>query len=165
MQRFDENGRLIVPDRAAVEEELQRHGVHYEGMLHVHQAFCPNGHQLIEPDNGKFDNLPGIKLLLEGERGTEIVYLSLILNIRQRTGGGCFLVGDRLAVRCPTCSVTMPVLAPCDCQWNGEYVMLGLDENPGTRNGVCFCNIWGCPNGDVRLAGEVIAEYERNYSL
>jgi hypothetical protein len=61
--------------------------------------------------------------------------------------------------------VQLPVLAPCDCQWNGEYVMLSLDEDPATRNAICFCNIWGCPNGDIRLAGEVIAEYQRNYEL
>jgi hypothetical protein len=165
MERFDQDGKLVVPDRAALEHELKKHGIETGGALRIHQAFCPNGHQLILRENVAFDNLPGIKLLLSGARGAEPIYISPVLNKRQRSGGAIFRVGDRLEVHCPVCSVQLPVLAPCDCQWNGEYVMLSLDEDPATRNAICFCNIWGCPNGDIRLAGEVIAEYQRNYEL
>lgn len=165
MERFTENGGLIVPDRDAVMKELQRHGVHYEHTVHIHQAFCPNGHQLITDDNEKFDGLPGIKLLCKHPKENAIVYLSPVLNVRRRSGGNKYVLGDRLQVCCPVCEVAMPVLAPCDCQWDGEYVMLSLAEDYSKQHGVCFCNIWGCPKGDIRLAGEVIAEYQRNYEL
>jgi hypothetical protein len=165
MERFDKDGRLVVPDAEDVQRELSKHGVHYEGAVHVHQAFCPNGHLLITDDCARFGDLPGIKLLLSGGPGEDIVYVSPLLNQRQRQGGNAFKLGDRLEVRCPVCGVEMPVLAPCDCQWNGEYVMLGLDEESSTDNAVCFCNIWGCPNGDIRLAGTVISEYRSNYEL
>jgi hypothetical protein len=165
MERFDDEGRLVMPDVEQVQQELSKHGVHAEGAVHIHQAFCPSGHLLITDNCRKFDDLPGVKLLLKGERGEDMVYLSPILNIRQRSGGDMFKLGDRLEVRCPVCGVNLPVLAPCDCQWDGEYVMLGLDEVPSTHNAVCFCNIWGCPNGDIRLAGTVISEYRSNYEL
>jgi len=165
MERFDQNGKLIIPDHAVIAHELKKLGVETAGVVRVKQVFCPNGHQLILRDNTSFDNVPGIKLLLNGAQGAEEIYISSVLNKRQRSGGGIFRVGDRLEVRCPVCNVPLPVLAPCDCQWDGEYVMLSLDEDPTNRNAVCFCNIWGCPNGDIRLAGEVIAEYQRNYEL
>jgi hypothetical protein len=165
MDRFDEDGRLHVPDAEQARKELSQHGVHYEGAVHIHQAFCPKGHLLIADDCEKFEGLPGVKLLLTGERGKDIVYVSPVLNHRLRSGGDMFKLGDSLEVRCPVCGVELPVLAPCDCQWNGQYVMLGLDEEATTDNAVCFCNIWGCPNGDIRLAGTVITEYRSNYEL
>ncbi len=155
----------MIPDRDRFIGELEKRGVHYKETLCVSQVFCPNGHELIADDNAKFGGMPGIKLLLKGERGEDFVFISPFLDKRQRTGGKMFECGDRLEVRCPVCNAEMPVLGPCDCQWNGEYVMLSLDKDPSNRNAVCLCNIWGCPNGDIRLAGEVVAEYMRGYRL
>ncbi|NLF38995.1 hypothetical protein GX586_06085 [bacterium] len=165
MQRFDDDGRLIVPERTHLVDELKKRGVHLEGSIHIHQAFCPRGHMLVSDDNKQFNGLPGIKVHVVGERGDELVTITPFLKRRDRIGGEQFQVGDRLHICCPACGIEMPVLAPCDCQWNGEFVMFSLDENPTNQNAVCFCNIWGCPNGDIRMAGDVIAEYQRNYEL
>ena len=154
-----------MPDRETIMAELGRHGLHYEQTVHIHNAFCPKGHQLILDANAKFDGLPGVKLLMRDKKRKEIVFISPVLNNRQRTGGSMFVVGDRLEVLCPVCEVAMPVLAPCDCQWNGEYVMLSLGENPARKHAVCICTVWGCPNGDIRLAGEVVTNYQSNYAL
>ncbi len=165
MDHFDEEGKLKIPDKDAIVNELEKRGVECEKNLHVKQVYCPNGHEMIMPDNAKFDGMPGIKLFLKGENKEEIVYISPFLNKRHRTGGDDFGLGDKLEVRCPVCDVKMPVIGPCDCQWNGEYVMLSLDKDATNRNAVCFCDIWGCPKGDVRLAGEVVSEYIRDYRL
>lgn len=165
MERFDDSGKLIIPDKETEYQELERRGVHYAGNVHVHQAYCPHGHLLITEDNETFHDLPGIKLVMKGARGTECIYVSPFLNNREKSGGKIFELGDRLDVCCPVCDAVLPTLAPCDCQWNGEYILLALDREPNTRNGVCFCNIWGCPSGNVRLAGDVIADYRSNYEL
>ncbi len=165
MERFDEEGKLIMPEPEVLKKELEHLGLYYDNAVHVHQVFCPNGHQLILDNNNKFNDMPGIKLLLAGIRGSSEVFISPYLNKRERSGGDMFKLGDRLEVRCPICSVELPIIAPCDCQWDGMYVTLSLEEDMSTKNAVCFCNIWGCPNGDVRLAGEVITEYRSNYSL
>jgi len=165
MNHFDEEGKLIFPNKESIRKELEKSGVKGKENLHVTQVYCPNGHEMIMPGNAKFDGLPGIKLFLKGKNKEDIVYISPFLNKRQRTGGDDFGLGDKLEVQCPVCKEKMRVIGPCDCQWNGEYVMLSLDKNPDNRNAVCFCDIWGCPKGDVRLAGEVVAEYIRDYRL
>ena len=165
MDHFDKDGKLNIPDKDSIKSKLEKIGLKCQTEPFVTQVFCPNGHELIMPDNAKFDGLPGIKLFLKGDDKEDIVFISPFLNKRHRTGGEAFDLGDKLEVRCPVCNEKMPVIGPCDCQWNGEYVMLSLDKDPTNRNAVCFCDIWGCPKGDVRLAGEVVAEYIRDYRL
>jgi len=164
MKSFDEDGKLIIPDKEL--QKLQEHGLYKkENKIHINHAFCPKGHELIVPDNELIDGFPSIKLWLKGEIGNELVFISPVLNNLNRIGGEIFSKGNKLKVCCPECGSRMPVLGPCECQWNGEYMMLSLDKNPENQNAVCFCDVWGCPKGDVRLAGEVISEYMRGYQM
>ena len=165
MERFDDKGRMVVPDRAQVLLELEKRGVHYAGALHIHQAFCPRGHALITKDSHQFNGLPGIRAHMVGERADEVVTLTPFLLRRDKVGGAGFHLGDRVHICCHVCGIEMPVIAPCDCQWNGEFVMFSLEPDQAKLTGVCVCNIWGCPNGDIRMAGDVIAAYQRNYAL
>ena len=71
MERFNHDGKLIVPEHAVIAHELKKLGVETAGVVRVKQVFCPNGHQLILRENTSFDNVPGIKLLLHGAHGTE----------------------------------------------------------------------------------------------
>ncbi|MEA3445550.1 MAG: hypothetical protein U9R19_12590 [Bacteroidota bacterium] len=161
MNNFDKDGKLLVPDK-----ELLKHGIiKRENKIHINHAFCPKGHELIVANNEIIDEFPSIKLWLKGDAGNEIIFISPVLNNLRRTGGDIFGKGDKLQICCPECGIQMPVLGPCECQWNGEYVMLSLDKDPENQNAVCFCDVWGCPKGDVRLADEVISEYMRGYQM
>lgn len=165
MDRFDEKGKLIIPENHPAAGELEKCGVSSTGGSHVHHAYCPNGHELITEDNPVFSTNHGIKLAVKGVHGEDVVYLSPYLVAREKIGGARFQAGDKLDVCCPVCGVRLPIYAPCDCQWNGEYVFLALEKKQGTRTGVCFCNVWGCPKGNIRLADDVVAEFGSTYTL
>ena len=127
MDHFDKEGKLVIPDIEAVKAELEKRGVECKTELHVKHVYCPNGHDLIKDENAKFNGMPGIKLFLKGENAEDTVYISPFLNQRNRTGGDVFKLGDKLEVCCPECSARMPVLGPCDCQWNGYLASIALD--------------------------------------
>jgi len=58
MKSFDEDGKLIIPDK-----ELHKHGLYKkENKIHINHAFCPKGHELIIPNNEIIDGFPSIKL-------------------------------------------------------------------------------------------------------
>ena len=110
MDHFDKEGKLVIPELNKIKDELEKRGVECKTDFHVKQVYCPNGHEMILPDNAKFDGKPGIKLFLKGDNKEDIVYISPFLNKIQRTGGDDFGLGDKLEVRCPECNAKMPVI-------------------------------------------------------
>ncbi len=156
---FDKKGRLIIPDSERLRKVAIEKGIiSQEKKIFLNQVFCQNGHNLIRPENPKFDNQPGIHLICEGETFWQSVYLSPFQGDRRKEFKTEFKTGEILRVFCPECRVAIPKFAPHDCQSEAMYLALFLDQDANYNNTVCICNAWGCYASFLRLAGEIFTE-------
>lgn len=131
----------------------------------VTQAFCQNGHNLVDNDNEMFDGYPGIKLQLTDGRGNAgIVYLSPFHGDSSKKGKTDWPAGTKLNVRCPICNVLLPVLAKCHCDPaispnGGDLVKLFLSPSRTDSHIVALCNVWGCRKSRTIDNWNIISEY------
>jgi hypothetical protein len=131
----------------------------------VTQAFCQNGHNLVENDNELFDGYPGIKLrLCDGHGASGIVFLSPFHGDGSKKGKADWPAGTKLQVRCPTCDAQLPVLAKCHCdpaisKGGGDLVKLFLSPALTDSHILALCNVWGCRKSRTIDNWHIISEY------
>ncbi len=113
-------------------------------IISVTQAFCPEGHGLVQPDNSDFYGMPGLRVRVQVGEHHEDVTLSAVHGDPRKTGGDSIEDGTRCAILCPECEITLPVYEePCRCgQGDLHMVYLTADRDPGDV--AMICNVWGC---------------------
>jgi len=134
-----------------------------EVFIVVTQAFCPNGHNLVDDANETFDEYPGIRIkLVSGEEQGE-VFLSPFHGDASKRGKLDWVVGTRLEVRCPMCDTPLPVLTKCKCETpdgrGGELVKLYLTPRLSDSHMVVVCNVWGCRHSRTIDNWHIISEF------
>ena len=126
----------------------------------VEQAFCPNGHNLIDDENEKFDGYPGIRLRLESEDGvTGEITLSPFHGDDAKRGKTDWANGQRLRVSCPTCDAALPRLGTCHCESEGDLIKLYLSPALKDSHLLALCNIWGCRRSRTIDSWQIISEF------
>jgi len=122
------------------------------------QAFCPNGHDMIEGSSVAFDGNPGISLLVSDGHVDDIVVCSPVHGDHRKAHSHAFRVGSRLDLKCPTCGVELDVLLPCSCG-KGELVNLYLTKDLTEGQVAAVCNVWGCPRSRVIDNWQIISQF------
>ena len=129
----------------------------------VTQAFCPNGHNLVDPENESFDEYPGIRIKLVAGDDQGEVFLSPFHGDASKRGRLDWENGTRLEVQCPTCDTPLPVLTKCKCESSdgrgGELVKLYLTPGLSDSHMVVVCNVWGCRHSRTIDNWHIISEF------
>lgn len=129
-----------------------------EVMVVLTQAYCPQGHNLIEGSTVAFDGNPGISLLVSDGTLEDIVVSSPVHGDHRKAHSAAFKVGVKLAIRCPVCGVDLDVLFPCSCG-KGELVNLYLTPDRNEGQVAAVCNVWGCPRSRVIDKWQIISQF------
>jgi hypothetical protein len=129
----------------------------------VTEAFCPNGHRLISPDNEEFDGYPGIRLQISDGEKTGILFVSPIHGDGTKKGMTDWKDGQKLTITCPYCGTGIPRLAGCHCYpdspSSGDLLKLFTTPSLNDSHIMAFCNVWGCPRSRTIDNWNVISEY------
>lgn len=129
----------------------------------VTQAFCPNGHNLVDENDRReenlFDGYPGIKLHVtqNGQEGE--VILSPFHGDCTKKGKTDWNSGAKLEVRCPVCKELLPRMASCRCEGNGDLILLYLTPKLSDSHILGLCNVWGCRRSRTINNWQIISEY------
>jgi len=150
-ERFDNNGRLIVP----VSEIKKGMSVGKERFVLV-EAYCVNGHNLVDI-RYVINGFPGIRLKFKrpGNKG-EFVISAIEDDFEKIILSGSLEKNKKYDLFCPVCNAKLPVLTNCNCQNDAELVVLGLTPDLDFNNAVTFCNVTGCNNGSFIKSGEAL---------
>lgn len=127
-------------------------------IIQVTQAYCPNGHNLIRPENDLFDGEPGIRLSVSDGKKKEIVILSPFHGDHARKGFIDFAEGARVQIACPDCGAQLPRLSRCSCG-DGDLCLLYLTPRLDEGHVVALCNIWGCHRSKVFDQAQLLSAY------
>ncbi len=127
-------------------------------LIIVTQLFCPNGHNLVDQEDKRFDGYGGIRLLVGDGQKEGVVVLSPFHGDRRKEGI-TFPEGTKLSLRCPVCGVELPSLASCTCEGHGELRKLYLTPELEDSHLVAVCDVWGCPRSRVIDENEILSEY------
>ena len=129
----------------------------------VTQAYCPNGHNLVDETNEQFDGYPGIRLLVRDGENEGEVHLSPFHGDESKLGKTDWRVGVRLEVLCPICQTPLPSLAHCHCETpdgrGGELVKLYLSPALTDSHVLALCNVWGCRHSRTVDNWQLISEF------
>lgn len=155
---FTDSGRLKIPSR---EEQLESSAANRSNLT-IHGAWCPAGHDLIDPEHPVSGN-PGLKLGFirpNGEYG-EFVVSPLLNDTTKIPLQGEIVNGEKVQLVCPECREPFPLLALCDRCNTGEMVLIYCNREQDVYDSVSFCNLFGCPNAMLIRADRVIRAIER----
>jgi hypothetical protein len=134
-----------------------------EVFIVVTQAFCPHGHNLIDPENEIFDEYPGIRLKVVVGDTEGDVFLSPFHGDASKRGRTDWEPGTRLDVRCPSCDTTLPELTKCRCESSdgvgGSLLKLYLTPSLNDSHMVVVCNVWGCRHSRTIDNWQIISEF------
>lgn len=123
----------------------------------VTQLYCPNGHNLVDHQEMRFDGYGGIMLEVSDGKTEGVVELSPFHGDATKLGP-TFESGTRLSIKCPTCHVELPTLARCSCKGNGMLRKLFLTRALDDAFLVAVCDVWGCPLSRVIDGSEILSE-------
>jgi hypothetical protein len=130
----------------------------------VTQAFCPNGHNVIDEATSElFDGYPGIRLKVAHGTQSGEVHLSPFHGDESKRGKTDWEPGTRLEVRCPICDVPLPSIAKCRCDTGngqeGELIKLFLSPALNDSHVMALCNVWGCRHSRTIDNWQLISEF------
>lgn len=146
--------------RVAKTEASPEAGVRVEDevVVIVTQLFCPNGHNLVDSEDKRFDGQGGIRLLVsDGTKEGEVILSPFHGDHRKE--GITFEEGTRLSLKCPVCGVELPEFARCTCEGHGMLRKLYLTKDLDDSHVVALCDVWGCPRSRVIDENEILSEY------
>ena len=151
MGRFDDKNKVVKPVT-----EFHNVGESDNIIWMVDQAYCTNGHSLIDKEN-PIHGYAGIRLVFKNPNSEgEIVISPLAGDLTKETLSGELEPGVRHELFCPHCNVALPVLMSCGCKRKGQLVVIGLTPQLNFNNAITLCDVAGCTNAAVVSAGEVI---------
>lgn len=137
-----------------------------EVFIVVTQAFCPNGHNMIEDISGSnydfesdFDGFPGLRLRLESGGESGDVLLSPYHGDNSKKGKTDWKSGTKMKISCPICNAPLPRLASCRCDDNGDLVKIYLTPALTDSHVLAICNVWGCRRSHTIDNWQIISEY------
>jgi hypothetical protein len=152
MERFDKEGRLIIPIGKRVKDDAKEKTIRYA----ITEAYCPKGCNIIDqkyPING----FPGlrIKYVRSGVEG-EFVISAIEGDFDKIILSGTLADGVKDELYCPHCGVMFAKLVECHCTSDADMVVIGLTPRLDFNNAVTFCNVTGCHNGAFVKSGDVL---------
>ena len=154
MQRFNQDGRLIIPisDWSKMVSENAEDKVRYV----VTEAYCPKGCNILDSDN-LINGFPSLRLAFKRPGNEGIMLLSAVEGVFDKIiESGTLEEGMKDELFCPHCGVQFEKLVNCSCQTDGELVVIGLTPKLDFNNAITFCNVTGCENGSFMHSGHVI---------
>ncbi|MGM0578698.1 MAG: hypothetical protein ACQEXJ_23435 [Myxococcota bacterium] len=128
-----------------------------DALVVVTQAYCHNGHELVDPSNPTFGGYPGLRVRVTTSDRDEDVTLSPIHGHREKSGGEDIAPGTRCRIACPTCDEPLPEYAACPCD-SGTLHAISLSADPRKGHLAAVCDVWGCPHSRVVDEFEVLSE-------
>lgn len=128
-------------------------------IISVTQAFCPEGHALIGPQNPAFYGMPGLTVRVRSPEHTEDVTLSAVHGDPRKSGGDTIPDGTRCEILCPECETELAKYEEaCRCgQGDLHLIYLTPDRNPGDV--AMLCDVWGCYRSRVVDKWELLSEF------
>ena len=152
MERFTEDGRLIIPLSERQEKKKEEDNIRYL----VNEAYCPNGCNIIEEEH-KISGKPGLRIKYKrpGMEG-ELVLSAVEGDFNKIVLSGELVDGVEDDLYCPHCGVKFQTLVNCNCKEGADMVLIGLTPKLDINNAITFCNVTGCGNGTFIKSGEVL---------
>lgn len=152
MERFTEDGRLIIPLSERQAQKKEEENIRYL----VNEAYCPNGCSIIDEEN-KISGKPGLKIKYKrpGAEG-EFVISAIEGDFNKIVISGELVDGMADDLYCPHCGVKFQTLVNCNCKDGADMVVIGLTPKLDINNAITFCNVTGCSNGTFIKSGEVL---------
>ncbi len=128
-----------------------------DALVVITQAYCHNGHPLVDEDNPTFGGFPGVGLEVTAHGQTHAVYLSPIHGHDEKTGGERIVAGTVCGVCCPVCHEGLPEYAACSCG-RGSLRAIHLSAERMDSHIAAVCNVWGCARSRIIDEWEVLSE-------
>ena len=128
-----------------------------KGRIVLTRAYCHNGHSLLSEEK-QFDGENAIKLIGKFDGKEDVMFLSPIMNDKNKEVPDYYKKGDIVKLTCPTCGEELKRIAPCGCVMGSFYHAVFL--TPAANEDWCIglCDAYGCPRAFIRDAGEIISE-------
>ena len=152
MDRFNDKGMMLFPDpenRPDVEKAT--------GLLVLREAFCPNGHSLM--DRGvRFRTFPGVRFKVKAADGREgFVILSPLYKDKARVEIDIELKSKEiLEPVCPECEAALPIYDKCEC--GADLVAVYHTKEKSMGDVAVFCKRADCFNEVFQNGGEVLTQ-------
>ncbi len=127
-----------------------------DGRVVVTQAYCHNGHDLINNDV-KVSGYPSINLLLSDGKSEQLVYISAIQGDNSKKFDTTYPEHTLLTVMCPVCKEELDNIAPCDCVKGSKFVAIYLNKKRNFSSCVGICNSWNCSRSFMGSAWRIIS--------
>lgn len=124
------------------------------------QAFCHNGHDLLDQGGPLFDGFPGVSLRVVGEEADGIITLSPMHGDERREGVDV-VSGRQYKLMCPECDEELPVFAPCDCAQGGQLRSIDLVPE-GNGETAAICDVAGCRRSRIAQGVDILAVFDED---
>jgi len=162
---FKSNGKLRIPMEGKMAIPKGKVTMDH-GKLIVREAYCPNGHSLI--NETKIDKHRSIHFIYSSQDGKEErdILVSAVVGQCSKIilNGKPFNEGEVVKVLCPTCRVELKKLVDCKC--GAPIYLFYLDTNLDNQYGQSFCSRIGCVKAShLRFSQDVIREFTQNHSF
>ncbi|MCB9730247.1 MAG: hypothetical protein H6744_18315 [Deltaproteobacteria bacterium] len=128
-----------------------------DALVVVTQAYCHQGHPLVQEDHPLFGGFPGLRLDVKAGGQVHAVYLSPIHGHDEKVGGESIPAGTVCGVACPVCHEELPEYAPCACG-KGRLRAIHLSAEHKDAHVAAVCEVWGCARSRVIDEWEVLSE-------
>ena len=154
MERFDKDGKLIIPlgQRKKGTKELDEKKVRYV----LTEAYCPKGCNIIDEEH-KINGVAGLRMGFKrpGMNG-EFVLSAIEGDFDKIVLSGELKESVKDELYCPHCGVLFSKLVNCSCKSDADMVVIGLTPKLDYNNAISFCNVTGCANGTSIKSGDVL---------
>jgi len=160
---YKKDGRLNFP----IFEELhlpQGKVDEKEGRIILHEAYCPQGHNLIS--SIKIDDYNGIQFIYtdqDQKREAEVIISPFVgACTKVILKGEHFRDGEIVKIFCPQCRTELPTLSICECE--APIYLFFLDSTLKSTYGQSFCSRIGCSKSSrLRFSRDVVDEFMQKY--
>ena len=150
--------QLNVPDKDKLQDNKSFELVD-NVIIALSQAYCPNGHNLIDEMNPAFLGFPGMTVEISTSSDSEIIIVSPVHGHHQRIGGAGIADGAKCGVGCPECHQQFPEYEEkCSCG-AGNLRVIYLTPKLDAGDHVLVCDVWGCHRSRVVDRWELLSEF------
>jgi hypothetical protein len=154
MDRFDRDGRMIIPLNARRKETSKEDEAAIKYV--VTEAYCPAGCSVIDKEH-PINGFPGLKIAFKRPGMDGVLVLSAIEgDFEKLVLSGALKENVRDELLCPSCGVPFAKLVSCNCREDADLVAIGLTKHLDFNNAITFCNVTGCANGTFIKSGDVL---------